>query len=409
MEIALILVAVVVILISVVIHSGKRDAWRTTLSQVAARRGLVVDSEGRKRHCARGVADGVPFVLDTFEESTSDTSTVYTRVTVTTGLPKGTRIRREGVGTSLKRIFTGEDIFVGDERFDAQLHVIAHDPAALVAQLDAPARAALLAAFLDHKGKVDDDQLVLVRRGYLSARDADALIDSALAYGRALRGSGAPMVDRLERVAFTDPVPGVRIRAFELLLSRLATGDAIEAARRALALDDPQLVVRAAGVLRDPASIAALRGLIEVPRPATGAVAAALDLLTELGVTPDPGRVLGFLDSGDPQVQIAAARCLGAIGGAEVRARLVRLLSADVALAVAAAGALGRCGELSEVEALLDHTKGMFVDTELKRAARRAVEAIQSRAGGDPGQLSLAEPVTDGHLALTVDGEEVAE
>jgi hypothetical protein len=93
-----------------------------------------------------------------------------------------------------------------------------------------------------------------------------------------------------------------------------------------------------------------------------------------------------------------ALRALAATGDASDESLLLGNLDADQeAIVVASIEALGALGTIAVVSRLLELSKGVFRDRDIKRAARAAVEAIQSRAtGGGHGGLAVAVDVSAG-------------
>ncbi|PKN53998.1 MAG: hypothetical protein CVU56_28845 [Deltaproteobacteria bacterium HGW-Deltaproteobacteria-14] len=398
------LVAVAVVL---AVGSHQSQAWIQAMTALARQHeGLEVVRGGVfKSASVTGTVDDVPVTVDTFTRSHGKSSTTYSRVAVEIELPAALRVGREGFGTSLTKVFMGDDIEVGDHDFDAALTLRGAEPATVVAHLDAATRQALRSAIEVHRAELDAGTLKLVVVGRAKLPVLEGLIDAGLDVARAARATSGSVAERLERIAFDDPVPGVQRRAFELLMSRVNRGGAERIARRALETGDPAMAVLAAEVLRDEAAVAALHAVVASSRAPNGALARALELLAELGRPPAEPAVQPLTEALDEAVRASAARCLGAIGGAAAQARLVELLGDEPTIGVAAADALGRCGDLATVEPLLARTKGVFGSSELKRAAGAAIKAIQARGAGSAGQLSLVEHDGGGGLALVAEGD----
>ena len=402
MEVVLFGLIAIAVVWAISSHQGQR--WSETMAALAQQHdGLEVVPGGVfKPASVTGTADDVPVTVDTFTRSHGKSVSTYTRVAVETDLPVGLRIGREGLGTSLTKVFMGDDIEVGDRDFDAALMLRGADPAEVVSYLDAATRQALWSAVDSHRAELEGGTLKLVVGGRAELPVLEGLLDAGVDVARAARARGGSVAERLERIAFDDPVPGVKRRAFELLMSQVNRDDAERISRLALATGDPTMAVRAADVLRDAAAVAALHGVVASPRAPNGALAQALTLLAELGQPPAEARVQALTEVTDEEVRAGAAQCLGVIGGARAQGRLIELLSDEAPIAVAAAEALGRCGDLAAVEPLLGRTRGVFGSSDLKRAAGVAMKAIQSRGAGDAGRLSLADGVAGG-LALVAE------
>jgi hypothetical protein len=246
----------------------------------------------------------------------------------------------------------------------------------------------------------------------LDPRRFESALRQALELVRALALEETPW-QRLLRNAREDPQPEVRIRSAELILEAdsAAGPDLCQAAIEALhqvhgagswpqearadaleALFDwasPEEASRlvAQGLL-DPSPAVrrtALERVKEGTYPATSARLVAL-----LGAVDEEAAVVlipRLAEQPDPTAEIALVECLDR-GSSKVK--------------TAAARVLGQIGTLRAVEPLLRYTKGFFVDRSLKRAAREAVSAIQSRhAGAEAGRLSIAELAdTGGGLSL---------
>jgi len=380
--------------------------WADTLSALcAAYEGLTVVPGGMfKSAKAMGEVEGHSVTVDTFTRRHGKSSTTYTRVRVAAGLPLGMTVGREGFGSSIAKAFVGEDVEVGDPSFDGEVVLRGADPATLLAHLDADTRAELRRAVVAHDAKLDDGDIVLTVTGRAKAPAIEVLMEAALDVARAGERSAGSVAARLERMAFTDPVHTVRRRAFRHLMSVVSRDAARRIARRAVDGGDPSMIVAGAQVLRDEPAIAAVLDAVGDPHIDDGAARDGLALLASLERPPRIGVALE-LSRRLPAVRVAAAACLGLIGGAQAQERLVALLGGEQEVAVAAAEALGRCGDIAAVEPLLEHTRG-FGKGDLKRAAKDAIAAIQDRASGELGGLSIVDDVAGGELSVALEGSE---
>jgi hypothetical protein len=139
---------------------------------------------------------------------------------------------------------------------------------------------------------------------------------------------------------------------------------------------------------------------VSLPMAVLTAVAVALGELKHADSVP---RLAALAPPADARLGLALARVLGDLGDASVELALLTLLAMDDdAVRTAAARALGRVGTVAAVELLLPHSKGLLTDGDVKRAARDAIAAIQSRLGDvEAGRLALADGTADaGGLSL---------
>ena len=85
-----------------------------------------------------------------------------------------------------------------------------------------------------------------------------------------------------------------------------------------------------------------------------------------------------------------------------IEARVIPFLDNErEVIQLAAIEALARIGTVESVSELSLMTEGLFRDSDLRDAARAAIEMILSRTGAEAGSLSLAEDsAEDGHLSV---------
>jgi hypothetical protein len=213
-----------------------------------------------------------------------------------------------------------------------------------------------------------------------------------------------PTVDaRLAEHVRSDPEPGFRRACLEALVARAP--DAIETAEvLQAALRDRDPDVRAVAALRSRGALSdhALGGVVADHGAPDALVAQALAALADRRRPPKVTRLARLVDRG-PEVLAEVARCAGQHEGPRARALLMHLLDqTDDVVDVAAAAALGACGDLDAIPALAAHTRGAFRDRAVKRAATDAIQAIQARAGGEAGRLALV-AAEEGALSLAED------
>lgn len=362
--------------------------------------GLVAD----EKDDLRGVRNGFEVALEVFEIPAKKKKDRQrkTRITVGGGLPSDIHLGRSGLMAGLHdrslASVEGHDVDIGSERFDAR-YVIKGEPLAIFALLDAEAREHFAAA-LDDGWTFQKGAWVFEAFGVLDIKPAAARLNAGLELAWWLKDRVCQeLVPRLiERVHF-DPEPGVRLRALETLVAhevrrdtsvvallnelrqdedpkvRLLSARGREDADAMVAMVlDPELELRVRlealgelSMLEDARLIVVASTLIHAPQPEPVELRrAAVDVLGRLGVEAE-GVALDALGDRELEVRHGAVRTLGAIGTAK---------------AVPALRALNG-------------------PTELERAARDAVLAIQDRIGGGGGGLALAEPgMAEGGLAV---------
>jgi hypothetical protein len=277
--------------------------------------------------------------------------------------------------------------------------------------------------FVREKGAVVDDGVVTVRFQSVEPAAIESALRDAIALCQALSARGRSRVELLERNALEDDVP-VRLRNLDVLQREYPTSE--EARRASLAAvshSSPELKLagaaglgdEAAGVMRSIAEgtshdaglrVEAVHHLetrcsrvvcLPILRALLGnasrdARTAALDALVRLRDVECVG-LLERLAAREGAERPAVAWALGALGDASVEPSLLALLSmVDAATRIAAAKALSRVGTIAAVEPLLAYTTGLTADSELKRTARDAIAAIQSRAvDAEGGRLAIAQ------------------
>jgi HEAT repeat protein len=312
------------------------------------------------------------------------------------------------------------DIEVGDPLFDDTFFVDGN-PLQVLALLDQTARRLLLG--LEAEGHVS------VQSNELSLRVFDRALDLRRALPRLLEscletaGHLSQPTDAVRRLADNarqDREHGVRMKCLLMLMREFPEHEAVaEALRAALQDSSPEMRLRAATALgaegRD-----VLRELMAGPRDSVAAHAVAalgrgletrelkavLDqslrglhnetakaCLDSLGRRAEPeslAAVAKVLSIGGRELATAAAAALGASGSPLAEAALIAaLLRTEDEVRTAAACALENVGSPAAVlplqEAVARHG-----DAGLRAAVRQAIAAIQARAGGSPGQISMS-------------------
>jgi hypothetical protein len=259
----------------------------------------------------------------------------------------------------------GDDMRTGDDVFDSAI-LLRGDETELLARMNQPARELALAV-VQSEAELSDGRFVLEMRGTRDALAAlDASVDTLVAFAKAVRLNG-PVVAHLAANAKGDPDAGVRARNLRELVdvygSARETADAI-----------------AAG-LGDRAAMVRLEAALAKPGPAADAALEALVADETL----------------DAALRVKAARTLAerrpqSPALADAQAWLVQQLNEPVPEdAAEAAEALGAFAGIEVIESLLPHTRGLLKAIAMKDAATRAIAAIQARAGGVAGALSVVD------------------
>jgi hypothetical protein len=289
----------------------------------------------------------------------------YTGFRVSGGeLPRRLSLRQENAVTSVGKLFKGEDIQLGDPRFDDRA-LVRGDELTAHASLDHETRQQLL-PLLEENGWYEEGALRLeVTPPVTGAPELQRRLDQLVRIAEGLDTRGESAEVRLARKALKEPLPQVRALCLRRLLLGRLDPLRLETARRCL--NDPNAEV---------ATLAAL-ALGEEGLPSLATLAHHQDL---------PGAL-----------RLKALKALGA--GAE-GALLALLEDADEALRLGVAEVLHEVGTLAAVEALQAVVHGRRTGDALRLAAARAVDAIQARHGGERGAFALAGDNDAGAVSL---------
>ena len=201
------------------------------------------------------------------------------------------------------------------------------------------------------------------------------------------------------RRALADPDPEMRLCAgIELRAEGVPTLEALAADRRVPDATSALAVEALDTSLATPRLSELLNGALG-PRPGSAqrplTASACIDVLGGRGEPAVPA--LKRAQFAEGPAGIAAVRALERIGGPAVESALLAALPGEEEeRAVAIARALGTVGSVAAVAQLKEAAQR---GGRLKGAARQAIAGIQARAGGTPGQLSLAEG-NEGRLSL---------
>lgn len=335
-------------------------------------------------------------------------------------LPAGLSVTRVG------RLRPGAaDDVLGDPVFDAEFAVTVDDVSRGL--LDAATRAALRS---EPHAELRDGHLLLERRGPWTARELRAHV------ALARRLAETDPEEALRAVAAADPARRVRVGALEAL-ARSWPGDATRLLVTDLARSAAEPVVRAAATVLLGRTDELARLLRPLPAPELHAL---LGLIARRGTPAQVGCALSVLEPGTPRpLWHAATAAARAHPTPELRAALVAragvlavgddagfvadraigvLLDADApdveghltALLPRADRSLGEVlawlgahGTVAAVPALDALLAAAWPLTDARRAAEGAKAAIQARAGGHRGDLSLTTPDVRGALSTAAD------
>jgi hypothetical protein len=314
---------------------------------------------------------------------------------------------------------SGPDRTLGDEAFDRAFRVDIED--GHVAWLDAEAREGLRWARVHALGdgvlQVEQDHVFtpLYVREVVALANRLARRDRAEALHRIAVGDPAPRVQVLALEVLTREVPGADTSLLLLDLARSADAPLVRAAATALAGRVDELA-RLVGALTPP-DLHALAGLLErrgtaeqvaaaltglpgaIPRPVWFTVTAAAAAHPDEAVARAVDAAAARLARGDDEAFVADRALHALLAATDAQPLVLRWLGrADRAVPEALAW-LGAHGTVDAVPAL----NALIADTwplgETRTAAEGAKAAIQARAGGHRGDLSLAAPDARGALS----------
>jgi len=410
----------------------RREAW----TEAARRLRMTVDVRRAYRPKIYGERDGVSVLVDVYTTGSGKNKSTWTRYQVTTkGAAAALNLGPENFFSSMGVSLSSRvDHQIGDRAFD-DAAIIDGNEASALAVLHHGFREPFAAAM--HQGvRLKAGTFYLRRSGV--TRDTDRLVYEverllALAHSAEV----GHVVRRIARNALTDPEPGVRQRCFEYVLARHPNHDAtrhlLEEGRRSpwadvrirvasrLGKDGLPLLEGVVGdariapqwraeALRRAAGLGSSRTAelaIHVVETGYGSLLdAGLDVALRMRLPAFAPRIRARLQRHDVHDVPRALRALAATGDASDEALLLTYLDADdEPTVIAAIEGLGTLASIGAVEALLELSKGVFRDRDIKRAARAAVESIQARAGGGGhGGLAVAAEVeAGGHVAVVAE------
>jgi hypothetical protein len=167
----IILLAVVVIgFLAWKSHQRTVETWR----RVGAELGLnTTVGKGLSRPVLSGAIAGLPVKVDTYTQRSGNNSTTYTRYRV--GYPPlgiGLQLKREGLFSSVTKLFGFQDVAVGDAAFDDNFNVKTNDEAKLRNLLTPSVRSGLLQFMASYpQGAIKDAHIEVTTSRFESKAD----------------------------------------------------------------------------------------------------------------------------------------------------------------------------------------------------------------------------------------------
>lgn len=309
-------------------------------------------------------------------------------------MPRRIELRWRKPGTAMDP----SAVLTGDALFDSTIALYG-DEVEILAIFNPGNRRAALDLYVGAPFSLKAGRLTLLRSGLV---DRPALMEIAVrrlvGWANLLDVDPALIPARLAQAATDDPEAEVRRRSRNALLTRFTgTPFAASIARDALDDDDPIIRLRAAMALGDEK----LESIIQCVQSIRLAMSVRLMAFEYLVDHAPPTVVMPLASSllHEPGEDVATALCetLWRVDHDAVPPILARLLgdvkqrSMSEPVAIAAAGALGRCGTVEEVPALTAVVEDRGSSSAVVKAARTAVARIQGRLGGaGAGQLAVA-------------------
>jgi len=237
-----------------------------------------------------------------------------------------------------------------------------------------------------------------------------AALEGVLALAEAM-GTPEAIDERLLRSVVEDPVPAARAACLKVLMTSPQTDPVARRDAAVMATDAADARTRLAGALLAPgdrwAVLASIAGDPGVdPGLRSRALEALPDGLTRESLTPGRRRELArcVLQDVDVELRLVGARWVArggaALDDAAERALVALLAIVDDADRLAVFDALARAGTIAAVEPLLPHTRRGLEGARCRQSARDAVDAIQARAAGEAGALTLTGDEQAGELSL---------
>lgn len=359
----------------------------------------------------------------------------------------GLKVTSEGVGSSLMKFVSGEDIEVGDEAFDRKAYVEGPNQLSAVSYLNTHVQRCLLKLFdTYHQVTLEDGYVTLsIASMYIPPVQIYNVLDDCKALAGALLLGGKRPVQRMVYHINHDPEPHYRSKCLALLCEHMSgEPEVTEACLEALKNDMVEVrlvasqfapkeegfpvVLQVANDTQETPHIRKVAMLLlsddhYTEREALSAcfsaaldddapevVAAAVEGLMDLDELPGVDWLQTQLVRPDRLSHRDFIRCLRFFPPTrypQIEETLCGVLGdEDEELAVAALEVLGKVGTVASLEAVVPMTTGVLRSSDVKQAAREAVASIQSRIKGEAGGLSVSAQETDeGQLSLSHGGE----
>jgi len=324
------------------------------------------------------------------------------------GLPPQLSVQPEAAGARVTKAVLGdliEDATLGEPALDDRF-LFGGPPAIVYSSLGPEARAGLLEVARGAMDTRAQGGSLFIRLGWWdeTGEQLGIALEAAVALARSLTPEGGSTAALLH--ACQDPLLPVRVGAASALMKASKGGLHAEYARRLMASEDD--AVRLEGALASGAA----------GQPALLAIARS-------GAPDLRARAVAALEPGLPEARAAACAAMaheelavamaGAalaerleVAGSQVEGALLSLLSRPEREAeLAAIAALAASGTARSVPALTALAEGLMFGP-IRREARKAVAAIQARASGERGGLSLAGAASGGEVSMAGEGEQGA-
>ena len=298
---------------------------------------------------------GVRVHVDTYTTGSGKNKSTWTRFRLSdpTSL-HATSIASEGLFSGMGKLFSGEDVQLGDREADDKL-LLRGPESEIVARMDADARQIVRRAVV-RGWEHESGTWRFRRRGKMtSAAEMKAILAHGFEAVRCLRLKGGNRLDQLVHRAMTDPVPGAAARALEV---RLKSGTPLSS-------EDEERLVSKGGIT-------------------------AVVVAERMGVRGIP-ILRDALQTSSGETRLRAALSMAKLGEGDLTSRSVLVAALKVeAYQPLVIEALEKVGTVDEVP-MLRPIADTWMDGN-RHAAKKAIRAIQSRiSGAGVGQLSIAE------------------
>jgi HEAT repeat protein len=363
-----------------------------------------------------GVADGFDVTVES--DTRKKRRRTVIRISGAARLPQDLHLGREGIGTTIGKLFEGEDIQLGDEEFDRAV-LLRGDPATSLALMAAETRGAVLRG-VSYGSVLSRGELCReIDHEITNGTELENLLRSQLKLAGCLTPEH-PVPDQLAINAREDPNPKVRLRNLEVLVAsfpdspvtRTAQRDAL-ADLRSLAADPTKsddLASRAVAAMGAAIPFDFCRALLDpahidaFPRR-TLVAARAISRMADLAESDRRSRataLAGVLAAAHDELGAAAAEAIGATGDETDQPALIEALAHKYSpVREAAANGLKQIGTAAAVAPLHALVAASPLNLGLRILVADVIDAIKARLiGATEGQVALADGEA-GQLAIT--------